>query len=206
MGAWVDRLTLSQRKLLFAVVAVGLIGLGAMSLRLSEAEPAGRATPSPSSASAPTALATAPSAAENPVAVEGLDADNAQLMLPDDQVAAAQAVAERFCQEYATRRWDEPPAARLTRLAPFMSDELAAAFANSSGGAALERERRARQEVTTAQPEFAYPQTISRNQVVFTVVVLQSVTTTQGTAEQRPSFQVVLEPRDGGWRVVNLVA
>ncbi|MGH8886018.1 MAG: hypothetical protein ACRDYX_12750, partial [Egibacteraceae bacterium] len=205
MGAWIDRLTLSQRKLLFAVVAAGLIGLGVVSLRApGSAERA--TTPNPSPAPAPATLGTAPPAPESPVAVEGLDADKAQLMLPDDQVAAAQAVAERFCQEYATRRWDEPPSARLARLAPFISNELAAAFADSPGGAALENERQANQEVTTAQPEFAYPQTVSRKQIVFTVVVLQRVTTTQGTKEQRPSFQVVLEPRGGDWRVANLVA
>ncbi|MGH8898894.1 MAG: hypothetical protein ACRDZ4_18205 [Egibacteraceae bacterium] len=205
MGAWIDRLTLSQRKLLFAVVAAGLIGLGVVSLRAPGS--AGRATtPSPSPAPAPATLGTAPPVPESPVAVEGLDADKAQLMLPDDQVAAAQAVAERFCQEYATRRWDESPSARLARLAPFISNELAAAFADSPGGAALENERQANQEVTIAQPEFAYPQTVSRKQIVFTVVVLQRVTTTQGTKEQRPSFQVVLEPRGGDWRVANLVA
>lgn len=205
MGAWIDRLTLSQRKVLFAVIAAGLIGLGVVSLRAPGS--AERTTiPYPSSAPAPTTLGTAPPVPENPVAVEGLDANKAQLMLPDDQVAAAQAVAERFCQEYATRRWDEPPSARLARLAPFMSSELAAAFANSPGGAALENEREANQEVTTAQSEFAYPQTVSRQQIVFTVVVLQRVTTTQGAKEQRPSFQVVLEPRGGDWRVANLVA
>lgn len=206
MGAWVDRLTLSQRKLLFAVVAAGLIGLGVVSLRLSAHDPVERATfPGPSSAPAPTAPAPA-TGTDNPVVVEGLDADKAQLALPDDQLAVAQTVAERFCREYATRRWDEPPPARLARLTPFMSEELAAAFASSSGGAALENERRENQEVTTAQPEFAYPQSVSRHQVVFTVVVLQRVTTIQGIKEQRPSFQVVLEPRDGGWHVVNLVA
>lgn len=207
MGAWVDRLTLSQRKLLFAVVAMGLIGLGVVSLRLSEPEPERRAaTASAPLASTPRALPTATHAPESPVAIEGLDADKAQLTLSDDQVAAAQAVAERFCQEYATRRWDEPPPARLARLAPLMSKELTVDFANSSGSAALESERKANQEVTSARTEFAYPQTVSRSQVVFTVVVLQSVTTTQGAEEQRPSFQVVLEPRDGSWRVVNLVA
>lgn len=210
MGAWIDRLTLSQRKLLFAVVAVALIGLGVVSLSLSASEPVGRPKNSPSSVSAPTAppstTAADASAIQNPVAVEGLDADKTQLTLPDDQVAAAKTVAERFCREYATRRWDEPPPARLARLAPFMTEELAAAFANSSGGAALEQERKANQEVTTAQPEFAYPQVISRQQVVFTVVVLQRVTTIQGIKDQRPSFQVVLEPRGRDWRVVNLVA
>lgn len=211
MGAWVDRLTLSQRKLLFAVIAAGLIGLGVVSLRLSGPGSAGRAAapdpgPVPTLAAPATGADAAGSGAEKPIAVEGLNADNAQLALPDDQIAAAQAVAESFCAQYATRRWDEPPSARLARLAPYMSDELAAAFANSSGGTALEQERKANQEVTTAQPEFAYPQTVSRGQVVFTVVVLQRVTTTQGTNEQRPSFQVVLEPRGGGWRVVNVVA
>jgi hypothetical protein len=210
VGAWVGDLTLSQRKLLFAVVAAGFIGLGVVSLRLSGPGPVERAT-SPNASPAPGA--TAPAAAngavlstENPIAVEGLDADRAPLTLPDNQITAAQSVAERFCQEYATRRWDEPPPARLARLAPFISDKLAAAFANSPGSAALESERRATREVTTAQPEFAYPQTISRRQVVFTVVVLQRVTTTQGTKEQRPSFQVVLEPNNGSWHVVNMVA
>ncbi|MGH8901436.1 MAG: hypothetical protein ACRDYA_07080 [Egibacteraceae bacterium] len=206
VGAWVDRLTLSQRKLLFAVVAAGLIGLGVLSLRLSAPGPVeGTAVPRPSSAPALTAPAPA-TGTENQVVVEGLDADKAQLALSDTQVAAAQTVAERFCLEYATRRWDEPPPARLARLTPFMSKELAAAFASSSGGAALENERRENQEVTTAQSELAYPQSVSHHQVVFTVVVLQKVTTIQGTQEQRPSFQVVLEPRDDSWHVVNLVA
>jgi hypothetical protein len=206
VSPWIDRLTLSQRKLLFAVVAAGLIGLGVVSLLTPVSGSAGRGTTRNAPSTSAPALPTAPSARDNPVAVEGLDANKAALQLPDDQVAAAQAVAERFCQEYATRRWDEPPSARLARLAPFMGSQLAATFAESPGGAALEDERRATHEVTTAKPEFSYPQTISRQQVVFTVVVLQRVMTSHGATEQRPSFQVVLEPHDGTWRVVNVVA
>lgn len=207
MAGWVNRLTLSQRKLLFAVIAVGLIGLGLVSLRLpspQRAAPPAVSTRSP----LPSALAGPDrgAAPDGPVVVEGLNADQAKLALPDDELAVAQAVAEGFCAQYATRRWDESPDARLARLAPFMSDELVAAFASDAGGAALEDERRKLREVATAQPEFAYPQTVSRDEVVITVVVLQTVTTTEGMQERRPSFQVVLKPSEGAWRVVNVVA
>lgn len=204
MADLIDRLTLSQRKFLFAVIAVGLVGFGIALWRISDLGPA---TPLPPAADAVTRSSPAPAASFGaPAAVEGLDADEEELALSDAELAAAQAVAEAFCVQYASRQWNELPDARLARLAPLMSDELAVAFASDAGSAALEDERAAVREVTTAQPEFAYPQTISRDSVVFTVVVLQTVTSTEGSQERRPSFQVVVEPRDGTWRVVNLVA
>lgn len=206
MAGWVDRLTLSQRKLVFAVVAVALVSLGAFAFQASGTP---REAPPPVAESEPPAAAPpGPLAGEEdrPVVVEGLDADQAQLSLSDEQVAAAQTVAERFCEEYATRRWDEPADARLARLTPFMSTELAAAFSADAGGAALEDERRATREVAVAEPEFAYPQTVTPEQVVMTVVVVQSVSSTEGSEQRRPSFQVVLEPGGEGWHVVTMVA
>lgn len=200
MTQWLDRLTLSQRKLVFLAVAVSLVGLGAFSFRL---------TPSPPrTADAPPAPAPPPAEkiVQEPVVVEGQQASEAALVLSDDDVAAAQAVAERFAVEYATRRWDEPPPARLARMRELMSAELAAAFSTDSGVAALEEERRSIQEVAGARPELAYPQTISRDKAIFTIVVLQTVSSTIGTEERRPSYQVVVAPLEGGWRVVDLVA
>ena len=210
MTGWIDRLTLSQRKLVFAMIALLLVGLGAVAFQRSgrsapAAAPADAAGARPTSAASEVALPV-PAVTDDPVVVEGLNADEAPLALSDEQLAAAQAVAEGFCREYATRRWDESADARLARLQPFLSPELAAAFSTDAGGAALEDERRATREVATAQPEFAYPQTVTRDQVVFTVVVLQSISSTQGAEERRPSFQVVLEPDAAGWRVANMVA
>jgi fructose-specific phosphotransferase system component IIB len=206
--AWLDRLTLSQRKLVFAGVAVGLIGLGAFAFRLSlENQRAPDAATTPVAApSSRGRIERLPGMRDDAVPVEGQGAKGAALAVSDEEIAAAQAVAERFAVEYATRRWNEPLNARVARMAPLMSDELAAAFSADSGSAALEDERRALREVTTAKPEFAYPQTVSRDELIFTVVVVQTLSTTRGTQEQRPSFQVVLAPRAGGWRVVNVVA
>jgi hypothetical protein len=39
-----------------------------------------------------------------------------------------------------------------------------------------------------------------------TVVVVQSVSSTEGSEQRRPSFQVVLEPGGEGWHVVTMVA
>ncbi len=208
MTAWLDRLTLSQRKLVFLGVATVMVGLGVFSFRLSPTPPG--SNPDAASVREPSPDPGAfqlPGVIDDSVLVEGSGADQATLSVSDEEIAAAQAVAERFAVEYATRRWDEPPRARLARLLPLMSAELAAAFSNDSGSAVLEDERRARAEVATALPEFAYPQTVSHDEMIFTVVVLQTVTDRQGTQERRPSFQIVLAPVEGGgWRVVNVVA
>jgi hypothetical protein len=206
--AWLDRLTLSQRKLVFVGVAVVLIGLGAFAFRLSlQNQHASDAGATPASERAHSAhLERLPGIRDDAVPVEGQGAKDAALAVSDEEIAAAQAIAERFAAEYATRRWNEPLNARVARMAPLMSDELAAAFSADSGSAALEDERRALREVTTARPEFAYPQTVSRDELIFTVVVVQTLSNAHGTQQQRPSFQVVLAPREGGWRVVNVVA
>jgi hypothetical protein len=206
MTAWLDRLTLSQRKLVFAVIAVTLVGLGACSLRLSaQRRQASGAALAPAHHTSER-LPDLPGSTHGAVGVEDGGAGGTRLPVSDAEVAAAQAVAERFAVEYATRRWDEPPSARMARLVPLMSPALAAEFSADAGSPALEDERRARREVTTGTPEFAYPQTVSPDRIVFTVVVRQTVTSTQGTKEQRPSFQVVVASHDGAWLVTNLVA
>ncbi len=198
MNRWLDRLTLSQRKLVFIGVAVTLVGLGAFSSRLA---------PSPPPAAPPAPLVPAArDVARDLVVVEGEQAGEVTTILSEVDIAAAQAVAERFAVQYATRRWDEPPPARIARMSDFMSADLAAAFSSDSGAAALERERSAIREISEGQLEFSYPQTISRDRVVFTIVVLQTVSSTQGTHARRPSYQIVVAPLSSGWRVVDLVA
>jgi len=200
MSSWLDRLTLSQRKLVFLVIALALVGLGAYSLRLSPSPPSARDEVSPSTHLSPEDVTN------GFVMDEGRQANDTALVLSDHDVTSARAVAERFAVEYATRRWDEPPSARLARMSELMSPDLVAAFSTDSGSAALEEERRSIQEVVEARPELAYPQTISRDEVVFTIVVHQTVSSTKGTEERRPSYQVAVAPFDGGWRVVNVVA
>lgn len=200
MNRWLDRLTLSQRKLVFIGVAVTLVGLGAFSFRLAPSPPPGVADP------ATPLVPKAQDVARDLVVVEGQQAGGATTILSEADIAAAQAVAERFAVEYATRRWDEPPPARIARMSDLMSADLAVAFSSDSGAAALEQERTAIREIAEGRLEFSYPQTISRDRVVFTIVVFQTVSSTKGTQARRPSYQIVVAPLDSGWRVVDLVA
>lgn len=118
--------------------------------------------------------------------------------------ADAETVAAAFVEQWATAHHDEPPAAAVQRVRPYVTAVLADQLLTDlrqpgrAGPSQLE-------EVTEAVVEHIHGQAATGTQVTVVVVARQRTRTTEGDTVEHPSFTVALV-RDGSrWRVHELI-
>lgn len=123
------------------------------------------------------------------------------------QQAAALQVAADFAAAYGQHHFDDGPSATLDRVRPFVSDELAAELASSSGASAALRERAALRETATATVQAVQHQagSVEEGWMDLLVVIRQEVTSQAGSESRWPTFLVQVRPSDGVWRVSRLL-
>lgn len=108
-------------------------------------------------------------------------------------------VARRFSAEYWTWRWDEPDQSPFTRARPYITDDLAARWAQSSSAAAAVAARRARHEVQTPIFDEIYE---DPEQKGLWLVRGRTTTTADGVPPViRPIDANLIVLNRGGWRV-----
>ena len=159
----------------------------------------------PSSTDAPTTtLEPAPSSAP-PATTVTTRPPPAPVVPPPPSVAAPEGlsdpavVARRFATEYWTWRWDEPDGAAFARARPYVTDKLAAEWAQSSSAAAAVAARRARHEVQTPAFDEIYEDGDQRG---LWHVKGSTTTTADGVPPRRRTIDatlIILNQR--GWRV-----
>src|SRR3954452_820191 len=112
-----------QRKLLFAGIVVALVVLG---LWLTWPRPDTTPVKRPSVASTSTVVPTQAPPAPGITATVAPDTFDIYRLLPytRTEFAAAASVAQRFTASYGTYRFDEDPQTYLSRLRPFVVDQL----------------------------------------------------------------------------------
>lgn len=118
--------------------------------------------------------------------------------------ADAEAVAAAFVEQWATAHHDEPPAAAVRRVRPYVTAALADQLLTDlqqpgrAGPSQLE-------EITEAVVEHVHGQAVTGTQITVVVVARQHARTVEGDTVEHPSFTVALV-RDGSrWRVHELI-
>lgn len=121
--------------------------------------------------------------------------------------AAAHQVATDFAARHAEYRFDDPPAAALERVRPFVTDELAAELGRNSGALAARAELQERQERALATVQAVQRQggAVADGRIDLLVVVRQDVTWTGGSEIRWPSYVVQVVRTDAGWRVARVL-
>lgn len=118
--------------------------------------------------------------------------------------ADAEAVAAAFVEQWATAHHDEPPAAAVQRVRPYVTAALADQLLTD-----LHQPGRAGpphlEEITDAAVEHIHGQGVTGTQITVVVVARQRTRTIEGDTVKHPSFTVALV-RDGSrWRVHELI-
>lgn len=118
--------------------------------------------------------------------------------------ADAEAVAAAFVEQWATAHHDEPPAAAVQRVRPYVTAALADQLLTD-----LHQPGRAGtphlEEVTDAVVEHIHGQAVTGTQITVVVIARQRTRTIEGDTVKHPSFTVALV-RDGSrWRVHELI-
>ena len=160
-----------------------------------------------STTSAPAVASTSPSpeAAGPAASTVTTRPPPAPVVAPPPAVAAPEGladpavVARRFAEEYWTWRWNDPDGSQLARARPYITDKLAAEWAQSSSAAAYVAARRASHEVQT--PTFAEIYQ-DPEQLGFWHVQGTTTTTADGAPPKTRQVNANLIILDrGGWRV-----
>lgn len=182
-----------------AAAPAGEIPPDASSTTLAAAEPS--PTDAPTTTLQPTTSTAVPAAATTVTTRP----PPAPLVPPPPPVAAPEGlgdpavVARRFAAEYWTWRWDEGDGAPFARARPYISNKLAAEWAQSSSAAAAIAARRARHEVQTPAFDEIYE---DPEQKGLWLVKGSTTTTADGLPPKRRTVDATLIIlNQGGWRV-----
>jgi hypothetical protein len=202
-----ERSTVSRGKARLVMVSVTLGVLAGLAFGV--VRPPAPSSPAQEAADLPATVApdeqqgdpaTAPTAAEPPVPAQAAAQEPTEV----DIIAAHQAAAD-FATAYATYSFDDPPAATVERVRDYVTVELAADLARSSGAAAGRKELAERRQRATGAASTVHTGDVGAGYVDVLVVARQEVTW-QGGAETRwPSYLVRVVPTDDGWRVAGLL-
>lgn len=121
------------------------------------------------------------------------------------QITHAAQLAEVFVCAYSTRRYNEPPAAYLRRLAPMVSPSLYAVLERTETDPTVQLPRQRTQEITLAEGHTEAIRELGPDSITFLVTATEHITTTYTTRHDTTRYAVTLTPTtDGHWTVYDV--
>jgi hypothetical protein len=207
-------LTPGQRRLVFVVIVIVLVGLGFYLIhgRGSGGTPA--AAPSTPTRTAAPAASTSSAAgvppsvvpAPTPVSTAG-GAEIYQWLpfTPADLTAAAQATTS-FAADYVTWSYQENTAAYVAKMRGLVTTAVSAAVEAGYGTPGVASQRTTDKQVSTGSGTIDSISSFaaSPKSITFLVTINQQVTSTQPTATTAPQYTVTVVSSGGAWQVSNI--
>ena len=211
-----------QRRLVFVVVVLALIGLGIYLVRgHGSGTPA--AAPSTSASSANTSGSLSSGAASSgsggqsvppssvPAATPGSTAGGAQIyqwlpFTPADLSAAAQTTVT-FAKDYTTWSYTESAADYAAKLSPLVSSQELAVIKNGYSTAGVAQQRTAQKQVSTGSGTIDSIRSFGTNpalSITFVVTIAQQVTPASATSASPQQYAVTVVSSGGAWLVNDL--
>jgi hypothetical protein len=213
-------LTTGQRRLLFVVVVLALIGLGFFLIRghgsgTPAAAPSTRTSQSPAGASS--GAASSGSGGQNvppsslPAATPVSTAGGAEIyqwlpFTPAELSAAAQTTVT-FAKDYTTWSYTESADAYAAKLSPLVSAPQLAIIKNGYSTAGVAQQRTADKQVSTGSGTIDSIRSFGASPVsiTFVVTISQQVTPAQAATSTAPQqYAVTLVSSGGAWQVNDL--
>jgi hypothetical protein len=212
-------LTTGQRRLVFVIVVIALVGLGIFLIKGHDsgspaAAPSTSASASPSSGAASSAAggqSVPPSSlpAATPVSTAGGAEIYQWLPFTPAELSAAAQTTVTFAKDYATWSYTESAAAYTAKLSPLVTAQELAQITSGYSTAGVQQQRTADKQVSTGSGTIDSISSIvdapGPASITFVVTINQQVTPTQPTGTS-PSQQyaVTVVSSGGGWLVNDL--
>ncbi|MCW2863835.1 MAG: hypothetical protein JWP48_5543 [Actinoallomurus sp.] len=196
-------LTDRQRKLLFAGLVVVLaaagvfLTIGSGSHRHAGAGRASTPTPAPT---VPQAGVSAPPVTGPPPSPGSYDIYSLLPFTQKDFTTAAD-MARRFTAAYGTYRFDEDPAAWVTRLRSMVIPDLATQLQQGAAAPGVLAQRKQDQEVSTSDATLDSIRDIGKDQLIFLVTGRQHITKGGKASDASQQYAVTMTRSGGGWVV-----
>lgn len=202
-----DRLSLRQRQLVFAVAAVALTAF--VVTAFATARPGQREAPAAGPElsmrdalirSSTTVAPPVPSSSPDAGVTEGVPSGGAAG--PDAAgVEAAKQVARTFVEGYASYRYDEDPAAEAASLRPLVTERLALELAAGSGAGAARQRMVDDRVAAVATVEAVQTQAVEAHAVELLVIARQDVERSGAREQRRPTYLLSVVRTGAGWSV-----
>lgn len=195
-------LSSGQQRLLFAVVVVGLAGLGAYLLGTGHGTaPPPSAKPSANVAPASSPPAGPPSATPLPANSSG-GADIYQwLPFTQRDLTEAARTTVAFAADYENWTYTEPAQGYAAKMAGLVTSEFAASLENSYATPGVAALRNSQKQISTSSGTIASIRTFGSGSITFVVDIAQQLATTAGTTHNSQAFAVTLVSGAHGWQV-----
>jgi hypothetical protein len=132
---------------------------------------------------------------------------NPETLLPVSRADLTAAIqrATQAATAYLTYRYDETPAAYLTRLQPLVTPELYATLARTAATPGIHARRNRDHEVATADAAPTRIRTIGTSSLVLLVTAVRDITTVSGRRAQTDELAVTaIKETDGTWLVADI--
>jgi hypothetical protein len=209
-------LTPGQRRLVFVVIVIVLVGLGFYLIQgrgsggtpaAAPSTPARTAAPAASTSSAadvPPSVVPAPT----PVSTAG-GAEIYQWLpfTPADLTAAAQATTS-FAADYVTWSYQEDTAAYVAKMRGLVTTAALTAVEAGYGTPGVASQRTTDKQVSTGTGTIdsisSFGTSSAGTSITFLVTINQQVTSTQPTATTAPQYTVTVLSSGGAWQVSNI--
>jgi hypothetical protein len=126
------------------------------------------------------------------------------LPMSKEQLAAAADVAERFTAAYGTFRYDEEPAAYVSRVKAFTTADLANVLSRTLTSPGTVERNRADEVVSAGAAKMKEIRQVEKSSIVFVVTGTQQITAKSGGKQLTDDYAVTVSQLGSDWRVFDL--
>jgi hypothetical protein len=197
-------LNAAQRKAVFGLIVVLLVGLGAYlfvsSSRASGHSPsAATHTPAPQPTS-PATQASTPS--PSPAAVGSSDPDIYQwLPFTEAQLGSAAAVTTKFSDAYGTWSYSQNAASYVTTMRGLITSELAEVIEQGYSVPGVASQRTSKKQVSTGSAVINSIRAFGSSSITFVVTITEQITATSGQSRNSNQYAVTAVSSGTSWQV-----
>ena len=201
-------LTSRQRLLAFALIVLGLAGIGTF-LFVSGTHNNQTASPPSHPAAPSTAPPVTPSSPATPVQPTGSTTSsqvNIYRWLPfsEQQLAQASSVVQEFSAYYGTYSYNESTASYIGRMQPLTNSQLLKVIQSGYTAPGVASLRNQQKQVSSGSAVINSLRTFGASSITFVVTVNQKISESHGTSQQSNQYAVTVADSGAGWQVNNI--
>jgi len=201
-------LTAGQRKAVFGLIVVVLVGLGVYMFVPGARGSGPAASPSPPqhSPAAPAASPAAPAATSVPVAAGTPSAPDIYQWLPftQSELATAASVATEFSDAYGTWSYSQNAQAYVATMRNLITPELSQVLAQDYSVPGVANLRTRKKQVSAGSAVIDSLRAFGSSSLTFVVTISQEITDTGGRSSVTAQYAVTVASAGTGWQVSDI--
>ena len=197
-------LNAGQRKAVFGLIVVLLVGLGAY-LFVSSSRSSGHSPSAATHSPAPRATSPAsptPTPSPSPAAAGSSDPDIYQwLPFTEAQLGSAAAVVTQFSDAYGTWSYSQTATSYVTTMRSLITSELADVIEQGYSVPGVAGQRASKKQVSTGSTVINSIRAFGSSSITFVVTITEQITATSGQSRNSNQYAVTVVSSGSSWQV-----